>query len=268
MKYKLLVADFDDTTVSDDLVISDKVRCAINKYRERGGIFTFCTGRMIEGIIGYARDLGLNGDVIGYQGGEVADILTGKILFKHVIPYPVASDICKYLDSFSQYYQVYDSGCFYVKEDNEYARAYEVFTGTKMRVAGINLNDFMNTQKISPVKIMLRIDPEKTQQYLFELQHCFGDRVNVNTSKSHLIEIVDINVDKGKAVCALGKRLGIEKHETVCIGDALSDVPMIKFAGLGVCVSNGSEAAQKAAKLIVPSCREDGLAYLINNYCL
>jgi hypothetical protein len=39
---------------------------------------------------------------------------------------------------------------------------------------------------------------------------------------------------------------------------------MINFAGLGVAVANAEEPVKNAAKLVVPSNNEDGVAYLLN----
>jgi hypothetical protein len=268
MKYKLLVADFDDTTVDDSLVISDKVKDSILKYVKNGGFFTFCTGRMTESIINYARELGLKGQIMGYQGAEVADIQTGEILYQNTISKESALYICDYLDKTGEYYQLYHGGNFYVEKDCLQARDYEMFTGIKMNVTNSILSDFVNKNNIEPLKIMLRINPKDNEKYIADFSVLFGHLVNINTSKQHLIEIVDKQVDKGIAVRDLCKRLKISREDTVCIGDSLSDVPMIKFAGLGVCVSNGLEIAKKAASLIVPSCAEGGLSFLIENYCL
>lgn len=268
MKYKLLVADFDDTTVDDSLIIPIQVKDSIHQYVKSGGIFTFCTGRMTESIIKYARELDLKGEIMGYQGAEVADIETGKVLFQNSIPEEIALYICEYLDKTGEYYQLYDSGNFYVEKDCPQARDYERFTGIKMNVTNMYLSHFVKTNHVNPLKIMLRIDPKESEKYLTDYNFLFGKLVNVNTSKKHLIEIVDKRVDKGTAVRDLCGRLRISREETVCIGDSLSDVPMIEFAGLGVCVDNGLEIAKKAASLIVPSSNQGGLSYLINNYCI
>lgn len=266
MKYKLFIADFDDTTVGDDLVISPENKVAIQTYVEKGGIFSFCTGRMIEGIIHYARELNLKGEIIGYQGAEVADIETGTIKYRHAIPSNTATIICEFLDKQNWYYQIYDNGKFFVEKDTEKARLYEALTGVKMNVTGMSLSKYVRMFKVSPVKIMLRVNEEDREKIITVLKEKFSSLVKINFSKRYLIEIIDINVDKGIAVKEMADRLGIKKEEIICIGDALSDVPMIRFAGLGACVANGSEEAKEAADILVPSCGDNGLAYLLINY--
>ena len=86
MKYKLVASDFDDTMVDDSLVIGEKTKSAIKTYIEKGGRFLLCTGRMISAILPYARELGLHGEIVGYQGTVIADIDSGKFLSEDKVP--------------------------------------------------------------------------------------------------------------------------------------------------------------------------------------
>ena len=46
-------------------------------------------------------------------------------------------------------------------------------------------------------------------------------------------------------------------------GDSANDVEMLKAAGLGCCMSNGTDDAKAAADRIIGDVREDGLSALI-----
>ena len=46
-------------------------------------------------------------------------------------------------------------------------------------------------------------------------------------------------------------------------GDSANDAGMLKAAGLGCCMANGSDDAREAADRIIGDVREDGLAALI-----
>ena len=63
-----------------------------------------------------------------------------------------------------------------------------------------------------------------------------------------------------REVCA---RLGLPLEETVAAGDSANDLSMLRTAGLGVCMDNGTEDAKAAADRIIGDVREDGLAALI-----
>ena len=57
--------------------------------------------------------------------------------------------------------------------------------------------------------------------------------------------------------------MGITLEETVAAGDSANDIGMLRAAGLGCCMDNGSPDAKAAADRIIGDVREDGLADLI-----
>ena len=68
MKYKMIVADFDDTLLNSQRTYSQRIKNIIKKYVDKGGKFVIATGRMTAAVLPYCRDLGLKGEVITYQG--------------------------------------------------------------------------------------------------------------------------------------------------------------------------------------------------------
>ncbi len=268
MKYKLIVADFDDTTVGKDLVISNITISAIHEYIKAGGTFVFCTGRMTESIISYARKLGLKGEIMGYQGAETADIETGNVLYSHTIDSKIAEDVCLFLENNGWYYQIYTDGYFWVDKANDYSRHYAVFSGVQMKETGVKLSTSIRENNISPLKIMLILDSSQNNKVLSKVRKKYAKSLTINRSKPTLVEIVSNSIDKGKAVENYAKRHGFKREEIICIGDGLSDIPMIEYAGLGVAMENGDELVKKSAKVIAPHCDEDGLAFIINKYGL
>ena len=64
----------------------------------------------------------------------------------------------------------------------------------------------------------------------------------------------------GTDLCA---RLDLPLEETVAAGDSANDLSMLRTAGLGVCMANGTEDAKAAADRVIGDVREDGLAALI-----
>lgn len=68
MKYKFIACDYDDTLLPKSGVISDFTKDTIREYIARGGRFAICTGRMFRSIVKIAREFGLHGEIISYQG--------------------------------------------------------------------------------------------------------------------------------------------------------------------------------------------------------
>mgnify|MGYP000212884956 CR=1 FL=1 len=70
-------------------------------------------------------------------------------------------------------------------------------------------------------------------------------------------------VDRMLAHADLCARLDLPLEETVAAGDSANDLSMLRTAGLGVCMDNGTEDAKAAADRVIGDVREDGLAALI-----
>ena len=80
---------------------------------------------------------------------------------------------------------------------------------------------------------------------------------------SHFYDIVRGGIDKGAGLADLCEKMGLSLAEAVAAGDSANDVEMLKAAGLGCCMSNGTDDAKAAADRIIGDVREDGLSALI-----
>ena len=83
------------------------------------------------------------------------------------------------------------------------------------------------------------------------------------SSSWHCYDIVREGIDKGVGLADLCETMGLTLADAVSVGDSANDVGMLKAAGLGCCMANGSDDAKEAADRIVGDVREDGLAALI-----
>lgn len=268
MKYKLIVSDFDDTILHDDLTYSKSFEKAALDYVAAGGKFVIATGRMTGSIIDKCRNIGLKGEVLCYQGAVVADIESGKILEESPIPLETAIEVQSEIERLKLFSHIYEDDYIVADGVSKYSAVYAKYSSCELKMAGMPLSRYMKAKGVPPVKILVMEDPELVPGHIRYFNEKYGDRILVNTSKTWLIEIVSKDINKGIAVKRLAEKYGIPREETICIGDSSNDVPMIEYAGLGVAVANGSEEAKRAAKVIAPSNMEDGVAYIIRKYGL
>jgi 5-amino-6-(5-phospho-D-ribitylamino)uracil phosphatase len=75
-------------------------------------------------------------------------------------------------------------------------------------------------------------------------------------------------VHKGHGLAWLAERLGIEQSRTMGIGDSEADIPMLRWAGLGVAMGNAAPDVKAAADWVAPSLEEDGAAVAIERFVL
>ena len=78
----------------------------------------------------------------------------------------------------------------------------------------------------------------------------------------------DRKFNKGKAVRQVCERLNIPLCRSIAIGGSISDIEMLKTAGLSICMRNGSEELKRVADDICPSVQEDGILHTFSKYLL
>ncbi len=71
--------------------------------------------------------------------------------------------------------------------------------------------------------------------------------------------IVDANVNKGKALEFIAKRLGLNVKEFAAIGDSENDVEMLRVSGFGIAVANAHPKLKEVADLVTSKPDGDGV---------
>jgi HAD superfamily hydrolase (TIGR01484 family) len=79
---------------------------------------------------------------------------------------------------------------------------------------------------------------------------------------SNACDILRAGQDKAEGLAMLWQKTGISAAQTVAVGDGDNDSALLRAAGLGVCMQNGSAEARKTADRVCPPVTEDGVAVL------
>lgn len=95
-----------------------------------------------------------------------------------------------------------------------------------------------------------------------------GEDVNIVYCEKHSIEITHASVTKGTGLLALADQLGISPEQTIAVGDADNDLPMLRAAGLAVAMGNANENARAASDVTVADNDHDGCAEAIRRFLL
>ena len=268
MKYKIVCTDFDDTLLRDDNTISKYTMDTINKYIEKGGIFLINTGRMMASIVKRARELGLKGKIVGYNGAMIYDLDTDKIVYKEPIDYKDAADLLKTLEELNLIIHIYIEDALYYKENTERSRNYEKISN----VSGVCLNkvlsEYVLENKVNPTKILAFAEPETVTELIKKSKEILPDKFFCCSSRPYFFEALKFGINKGTALKVVADSLNVKMEEIMAFGDSLNDNPMLEAAGFSFAVKNATEETKKAAKFMCESNNEDGVAKTIERYCL
>lgn len=266
-RYKLVVSDFDDTLLRNDMTVSEATKEAIDNLKKAGGYFAICTGRMFQSIRREALKIGLKGYIMSYQGALISDIETGETILNTSMKCEDALKICRVFESVGAYYQAYIDDTLYVPEINEKTNYYTSICNVKAVDVGCPLSKFVESVRKPVVKLLAITDPEFAKKFIVEYNKKEPDFL-FNISKPGFIEVISRKASKGIAVKSLCDILGIDISESIAVGDSLNDLPMIETAGLGVAVANAIDEVKARADVVTASNDDDGVRRIIEEYCL
>jgi Cof subfamily protein (haloacid dehalogenase superfamily) len=83
-----------------------------------------------------------------------------------------------------------------------------------------------------------------------------------------IAEFVPKGYSKAKGIETMCEKLGIAVEDTIAVGDSINDVDMLQYAGIGVCMGNGSEPAKACADYITADIFEDGIYKAMEHFGL
>ena len=107
-------------------------------------------------------------------------------------------------------------------------------------------------------RLILTGEEEPAVSLAFSLRARWGRRVRVDVVSAGAIDVLNGAVDKGNALLFVARRLGVPPASIVACGDSLSDITMLRAAGLGVAVGDAPRDVRDAADHVVPQAKLAG----------
>jgi Cof subfamily protein (haloacid dehalogenase superfamily) len=92
------------------------------------------------------------------------------------------------------------------------------------------------------------------------------DGIYVTSVAPYNLEIMSADAGKGNALYALADALGINRADTIAVGDSHNDENILRAAGLGLAVANACDSLKVIADAVI--CQNDDhiLPYILNTY--
>ena len=93
--------------------------------------------------------------------------------------------------------------------------------------------------------------------------HERADEFDFIRSERTLYEMLPKGTNKGAALLKIAEILGIDRKNTIAVGDYFNDIPMIREAGVGIAVANARTLVKEAADMVTVSNSESAIAKII-----
>ncbi len=94
------------------------------------------------------------------------------------------------------------------------------------------------------------------------IRPCFDELSDILSYLVHneqVVEMVPHGFSKGTGIAKVCELTGVPVKNTVAIGDSVNDLEMLKAAGTGIAMGDGTEAARNAADYVTTPLKKDGI---------
>ncbi len=259
----LVISDLDGTLINSKGVVSPENLKAIEYFTEQGGRFAIATGRSIQNVRPYIKNLVLNGPNILYNGAAVYDFRHEKILQPEFLEKELLKDYIIFcMKTFSK-------------------MAVEIFTPETMYMITPEANEdpFVQYEKqVFERSVLEEVIKTDWFKVLFYDSHAnlmkakgfikdfgLGEKIESVFTNEFYLEILKKEVSKGTAIKSLMHLPHFRDKFVIAVGDYDNDIEMIEFAHLGIAVDNATEAVKHSAGRLTVNNDSDALYDIIYN---
>jgi Cof subfamily protein (haloacid dehalogenase superfamily) len=266
--YKAIALDIDGTLTNTKKEVTPRTKKAVNQAMEAEKVVIVASGRPTAGIRGISEALKLEekgGYILAFNGARIMNCKTGEVIYQNVLP----RDMIPVLYKEALEHNV--SIITYEGDDVICGCNHDKYVDIEAKINNIKVNDVDNFDQYVTFdvnKCLMTGEPEKLATLEKEMQEKYGDRLSIYRSEPFFLEFMPLNVDKANSLSHLLKHLGLKREELIAIGDGFNDLSMIKYAGLGVAMSNAQEVVKENADKVTKSNEEDGVAHIIEEYLI
>lgn len=264
---KAVFFDIDGTLLDGNAGIRslrDKVKNALNRLKRAGYYIFIATGRPYAFLQEEILNFGFDGYVL--LNGTLV-IIDDKIIFRHTIDPAAVKNICDYAASENIEYILEGHPQIYFRRD---AKAIEDF----FRKIRVDYSNFVRDFDISEVEtfkiecVTFRKDVENLDKIYKKILATPGFTGWSDPFRFKSLEVSPSKISKADGIIHALNFIDVDLENSYAFGDGFNDIEMISRVGTGIAMGTAGENLKRAAKFVVPSVHEDGVAVGIEKYIL
>jgi Cof subfamily protein (haloacid dehalogenase superfamily) len=267
---RLLVLDIDGTLVDESNRVRERVVHALRSVQSRGVAVALATGRLFRTALPIYRSLELTLPLICCEGALIRHPDTDVVLGHWPLDRGVAA---RWLDQTEQlrldgrlsvHFHIQDD--IYSSNPSEASAKY--FAGSNAEPIVVpDLRRFLDQ---APTKVMVVSEDAEVIARLGRDLTDWPCRFQFAVHNSvTVLEAFHPDVNKEIAVRYLAEEiLSLRPENVMAIGDEVSDIEMLQYAGLGVAMGNAPATVQAVADWLTTSNAEDGVARAVEKWIL
>ena len=268
--YKLIAIDLDGTLLDDKKNIPEENLELMKELIDREYEIVIATGRRYWEAKNLIKDIGRPMVILANNGNIVRDLKNDKILIKK---YLNLEDFKKVVEESRKrglhpliLIDDYENGIDVVVEIGSASEFHNIYL-SKAQERYKKVEDYLEMETVNILSVVYagdRKDMEGLYDYINErYPKIFKSHVMENIQAAEaLLEIMNPLGDKWLSLLDYAKEKGIDKEQIIAIGDDNNDIEMVKNAGLGIAMKNGSQLVKDVADIITEKDNnESGVAF-------
>jgi len=255
MKPKTIFCDLDETLLNDEKVITPRTLAAIKRSQSLGHIIIPCTGSSYQQQFPRCKDADFD-YMITSNGAFIYDLKNNTVIHQNIMTPETSKQ--------------------FIKDTRNYCTDYFIHTGlTSFHLAKTEKPNLNGVTQIIPHKINY-----ENALALYELMQTLNKKLGLRIANTNLhfdepshaksddfaFDIINESASKGLGVLKLMQALGIDKKDTVAIGDGLNDIAMFEQVNYKVAMGNALDKVKAQADRIVASNNHDGVAEYLESF--
>jgi HAD superfamily hydrolase (TIGR01484 family) len=249
----------------------------LNAASDIGTHVAVATGRRFPSAAKFLRTLGVDPFVIANTGAIVKDGLDGGVLRRRMLPIEIANETLGIAER---------EGAEPIVHDGPEAEGHLTLRDSARRIEAFAryLNETSPPPRWVP-QIRLTQDPVQigfaaTVDEIRRLARTFASELGASLERVHLarteyvnedlalLDVLEAGATKSSALRFLCEHLGVERDETLAIGDNWNDVDMLEAAGLGVVMGNAADELHSRGFAKTSTNDEAGVARAVERFVL
>jgi hypothetical protein len=281
MRYAAIVIDLDGTLLDRAGGVSMENRAAVAAAREAGLHVIVATGRALSESRDALRCIAHEGPVVAAGGALLCDAATGRTDERRVLPAAVVERVTSALlghehkvlllkDAAAAGFDYLAVGSAPLDAASEWwfahcpavVRFVERLEDDPCPTETVRVGSVAQGRAMAAIAegLMRELDG------LAHLQHWSAVTEREATgSKTHLLEVFHMGVNKWSMVESYCARIGIDHAAIVAIGDEINDLELIRRAGLGIAMGNAVASVRSAAHRVTDHHHDHGCARAIEH---
>jgi Cof subfamily protein (haloacid dehalogenase superfamily) len=267
---ELIASDVDGTLLDDDEMVTPRTRAAVHAAVAGGVHFVLATGRPPRWVPQIADALGFAPMSVCANGAVLYDSANDRIVAARTLSTELLTELAELATRLIPGAGLavervgrtaHDAATPQFVSSPGYEHAWLNPDNTE-----VSLEDLLSAPAI---KLLIRKPGARSGDMVAALTNHVGIQADITYSTNNgLVEVLPLGISKATGVEEVAGPLGIAAADVVAFGDMPNDLPMIRWAGLGVAMGNAHPEVLAAADEVTAPNTDDGLARVLERWWL